>query len=90
MCAVPILPQAVFLVFGALKRELHNRHFESDVELVTAINHFFQDLLPEEFHKTMTAKSKERMLACIVNGSGYFERDIVDHDDDDDSSFFYL
>ncbi len=73
-----------FWVFGVLKRELRNKHFESDVELVTAINHFFQDLPPEEFHKTMTAKWKERLLGCIVNDGGYFETEIVDRDEDDD------
>ncbi len=43
-----------------------------------------QDLRPEEFHKTMTAKWKERILVCVANDDGYFEKDIVDRDDDDD------
>ncbi len=34
--------------------------------MVTAVNHFFQDLPPEEFSKLMTAKWKERMLVCIA------------------------
>ncbi len=33
-----------FWVFKSLKWELSNRHFESDVELVIAVNHLFQDL----------------------------------------------
>ncbi len=32
----------------------------------------------------MTAKWKERMLACIANVGGYFVKYIVDHDDGDD------
>ncbi len=32
----------------------------------------------------MTAKWKERMPVCIVNGSGYFEKNIVDSNDDND------
>ncbi len=39
-----------FWVFGALKRKLCNRRFELGVEFVTTINHFFQNLPPEEFH----------------------------------------
>ncbi len=83
MCS-PNLAPFEFWVFGALKQELPNRHFESEVELVTAVNCFFQYFPPEEFHKRMTAKQKERMLACTVNGSGYFEKDIVDRDDDEE------
>ncbi len=69
LCTVPTLPNAILGFFGARKWELRNRHFESDVELVTVANHFFQDP-PEEFHKMMTAKWKERMLAYIANDSG--------------------
>ncbi len=73
-----------FWVFGILKRELCNRHFQSDVEFVTAVNRFFQNLPTKEFLKTMSAKWKERMLASIVNDVYYFEKDIVDHDEEDD------
>ncbi len=59
-------------------------HFELGVELVTTVNHFLLDLHLEEFHKGMTAKWKERMLARIANDGGYFEKDIVDRDDDKD------
>ncbi len=76
-----------FWVSGALKWELH---IEMDAKLVTAVNCFFQDLPPKEFHKTMTTKWKERMMLCIVNDSGYFEKDIVDHDDDDYAQTFFL
>ncbi len=51
-----------FWGFGALKWELRKRYFELDVKLVTAVNCFFQNLPPEEFHKMMTEKWKERML----------------------------
>ncbi len=60
------------------------RHFESDVELMTAVNFLFQDLPIEGFHKTMTTKWKERMLACIANDGGYFEKDIVECGNEDD------
>ncbi len=56
-----------FWVFGALKQELRNRHFESDVVLVTAANRFSQDLPPEEFHKTI-------MLSWIADDGGHFEK----------------
>ncbi len=71
-------PSCDFWVFGVLKRELHNKYFESGNQLVTAINCFFEDLSPEEFLKMMIAKWKKRMLACIANDNGYFEKDIVD------------
>ncbi len=88
----PDLARCDFWVFRALKWESCNRHFESDIKLVTAVNHLFQDLPAEEFYKMMAAKWKERLLVCIVNGDGYFEKDIVDCDDDDDDDkiFFSL
>ncbi len=73
-----------FWVFRALKQELCNSPFESNVEVVTAVNRFFQDLPPEEFHKTKFAEWKERMLMRIANDGGYFEKDIVNCDDDAD------
>ncbi len=79
----PNLGTCNFWVFRDLKWELCNRHFESDVELMTAVNCFFQNL-PLEFHKTMTTKCKERMLVYIANEGGYLEKDIVDPDNDDD------
>ncbi len=54
----PDLSLCDFLVSGALKWKLQNRHVDSDVELVTTINCVFQDIPPEEFHKTMIAKWK--------------------------------
>ncbi len=51
----PDLALCDFWVFGTLKWELYNRHFESDVKLVTAVNHF-QVLLPLKFHKMIIAK----------------------------------
>ncbi len=72
-----------FWFFGALKWELHDRH-ESDVELVTAINCFFQNLPPEKFYKIMIVKWKKRMLACFVNDGSYFKKYIVDCEDDND------
>ncbi len=50
------LAECHFWVFGALKWELRNKYFESDAESATAVNLFFQDLPPEVFYKTMTAK----------------------------------
>ncbi len=65
--------------------KLRNRHFESDVKLESAVTYFVQNFSPEEFHKMMTEKWKERMLVFIANGGGYFEKHIiVDHDDDND------
>ncbi len=81
----PNLVPPDFWFFEDLKWELHNGHFKSDVKLVTVVKHFFQDSPPEEFHKTMTATWKERMLACIANDGGYFKKYIVDYDDDDDN-----
>ncbi len=75
MCS-PDLSPCYFCVFGALKWKLCNRHFESDIEFVTAVNSFFKDLPSEEFHRLMTAKGKERMLACIADDGGYFEKDL--------------
>ncbi len=57
-----------FWVFGALKWESHNTHFELYVELVTAINRFFQDFPPEAFHKTMMPHGRrECWLVCIAD-----------------------
>ncbi len=84
----PDLTLGDFWCFGALIWKLRNRHFESDVKLVTAIKHFFQALSPEEFHKTMTAKWKERMLVCIADDCGFFEKEIADRDDEDGYIFF--
>ncbi len=72
-----------FWVFGDLKWELRNRLFESNAKLMAAVNCFFQVFPLEEFHKMMTVRWKERMPVCIVNDSGYFEKDIVDRDDDE-------
>ncbi len=72
-------------VFGDLKWELCIRRFQLYVRLVIAANHFFEDLPPEELHKMMTSKWKERMLTCIENDGGYFEEYIVDDDDDNDN-----
>ncbi len=55
-CTVLTLPYVIFGGFGALKWELRNRHFESDVDLVTDVNGFFQDLPLQEFYKMMAAK----------------------------------
>ncbi len=77
------LISCTFWVFGTLKWERCNRHFESDVKSVTPINRFFQDLPPEELHKMATTKWKERMLACIANDNGHFEKDIVERGDED-------
>ncbi len=89
-------------VLRTLKRRVNRRkpdlknnwllHHDNAKPHITSIGREFSEkeknFLPE-FHKTMTAKWKERMLVCIVNDSGYFEKDIVDCDDDD-KLFFYL
>ncbi len=80
----PDLARYNFWVFRALKCESRIRHFELDVEMVSAVNCFFQDLPPEEFHKTTTAKWKERLQVCTANAGGYIEKDIADCDDDND------
>ncbi len=80
----PDFDQCNYWIFEPYKRELYNRHFGSDVELMTAVNRFFQDLPSEEFHKTVIPKWKERILVCTANDNSYFEKEIVDCDDDDD------
>ncbi len=67
------------------KEKFAHRHFESNVK-------FFDYSKPllfwpsfEKILQTMAAKWKERMLVCIVNDSGYFEKDIDDDDDDDNN-----
>ncbi len=82
----PNLAPCDFWVFGALNWELRNTHFKSNVELVTAANHLFQDPPPKKFHKMITVKREERMLTCIANDNGYFEKDNVDRDDDNDDN----
>ncbi len=86
-CTVPTLPHAItcdFWFFGALKWELRNRHFELDVELVTALNHLFQYLPPEGIPQNTDCKMPGQKLTCVANDGGYLEKDIVDRDGDDD------
>ncbi len=59
-----------FSVFGALKWELHNKHFELDVEL-----DYHKLLLSRPFSRRIPQNNDCKMEAGIANDSGYFEKD---------------
>ena len=69
----PDLAPSDFYLFPTLKRELRGRIFESDDEVIAAVEEFFEEK-NESYFTTGIQKLQDRWLRCVEKNGDYFEQ----------------